>query len=107
MAMKMQPGRGKAILRKLLYRRIPAELVERPKVGFSVPLAKWLRGPLRDWANTLLDPAALAKSELLDPEPVQRVWKRFGQGRTELAQGLWAILMLRAWEDLEWERSAA
>ena len=107
MAMKMQPGRGKAILRKLLYRRVPAELVERPKVGFSVPLATWLRGPLRDWAGTLLARSAIARSELLDPEPVQHVWKRFCQGRTELAQGLWAILMLRAWEDLEWERSAA
>jgi asparagine synthase (glutamine-hydrolysing) len=107
MAMKIQPGRGKSILRKTLYRFVPAELVERPKVGFSVPLARWLGGPLRDWAGSLLARDAVARANLLNPEPVQQAWKRFCEGRTELAQGLWAILMLRAWEDHEWARIAA
>jgi asparagine synthase (glutamine-hydrolysing) len=107
MGLKIQPGRGKDILRKVLYRYVPADIVERPKVGFSVPLARWLRGPLREWASSLLEPAAIARGNLLDPTPIQYAWKRFSQGRTELAQGLWAILMLRAWEDLEWSQRSA
>jgi asparagine synthase (glutamine-hydrolysing) len=91
----------------VLYRYVPADIVERPKVGFSVPLARWLRGPLREWASSLLEPAAIARGNLLDPTPIQYAWKRFSQGRTELAQGLWAILMLRAWEDLEWSQRSA
>ena len=88
---------GKWALRQVLYRRVPRALVERPKMGFTVPIDQWLRGPLRPWAEgLLLDPAA-DRERLLDPAKVAGAWKAFTDGRGSGGLGLWAVLMLRAW----------
>jgi len=94
---KVANGKGKLILRRVLYRRVPEELVERPKMGFSVPLAQWLRGPLRQWSEDLLSEDALRRDEILQVEPIRRSWKSFLEGRGENALGLWSVLVFQAW----------
>ncbi|MGE4368813.1 MAG: asparagine synthase (glutamine-hydrolyzing) [Burkholderiaceae bacterium] len=96
---KWRDGRSKWLLRQLLYRHVPAELVDRPKRGFSVPLGTWLRGPLRDWAHDLLDPARLAQQGIFRPEPVQARWRAHCQGRQDWSPYLWGVLMFQAWYD--------
>jgi len=75
--MKIRGGQGKWVLRQILYQHVPRELIERPKTGFSIPISEWLRGPLRQWAEDLLSPAALAKDNLLDPEPILAAWAEY------------------------------
>jgi asparagine synthase (glutamine-hydrolysing) len=93
---KVRDGQGKWLLRQLLYRHVPRELVERPKQGFGVPIEHWLRGPLRDWAEDLLSPAALAADGLLDPVPIRAMWQRHLSGRN-VQYALWNVLMYQAW----------
>jgi asparagine synthase (glutamine-hydrolysing) len=98
--MRIRQGRGKWILREVLHRRVPRALVDRPKIGFSVPIAAWLRGPLKSWGTELLDPDRLRRGGLLDPEGVGRAWTNFqGNGAADEAPGLWAVLMLLAWQE--------
>lgn len=93
----VRDGQGKWLLRQLLYRYVPRELIERPKKGFSVPLAQWLRGPLRDWAHALLDPARLRREGLFHDAPIQRKWREHVSGRRDWSKHLWSILMAQAW----------
>lgn len=93
---KVRDGQGKWLLRQLLYRHVPRELVERPKQGFGVPIEHWLRGPLREWAEDLLSPAALAADGLLDPVPIRAMWERHLSGRN-VQYALWNVLMYQAW----------
>lgn len=93
---KVRDGQGKWLLRQLLYRHVPRGLVERPKQGFGVPIEHWLRGPLRDWAEDLLSPAALAADGLLDPAPIRAMWQRHLSGRN-VQYALWNVLMYQAW----------
>jgi asparagine synthase (glutamine-hydrolysing) len=90
-------GRGKWILRALLDRYVPNALIERPKQGFGVPYAEWLRGPLREWADDLLSPEALAQDDLFDTTPILRRWQEHRSGVRNWAPGLWSVLMLQAW----------
>jgi asparagine synthase (glutamine-hydrolysing) len=99
MSMKIRDQVGKWILRQVLYRRVPQALVERPKMGFSVPLGAWLRGPLRDWASDLLSTDRLAREGVLHPELIGSAWREVRAGRDELALGLWAVLMFQAWRE--------
>lgn len=92
--MKMRDGTSKWLLREVLYRHVPRELIDRPKQGFAVPLAVWLRGPLRDWAEELLKPDSLSG---LDAEAVLRKWNEHKSGRRNWQHQLWAVLMLQAW----------
>ena len=94
---KVRDGVGKWALRQVLYRHVPRGLVERQKMGLSLPVGQWLRGPLREWAETLLDPSALSRGELLRARPVRTAWEGVLSGRNEDALGIWAILMLQAW----------
>lgn len=90
-------GPGKRVLRRIAERAVPAALLDRPKAGFGVPLAAWLRGPLRPWAEDLLAADAIRAEGLLDPAPVRRWWDEHLAGRRERHNELWAVLMLRAW----------
>ena len=95
-AMRIRDGETKWLLRRVLDRYVPRELVSRPKMGFAIPLAAWLRGPLRPWAEDLLDPSRLGGG-LLDPAPVRRLWDEHLSGRHNRAYALWTILMYEAW----------
>jgi asparagine synthase (glutamine-hydrolysing) len=88
---------GKRILKDLLARYVPRELFERPKRGFSVPTAEWLRGPLRAWAEELLDPRTLAEQGLLDVERVRRTWAQHQCGWANHSEPLWSMLMFQSW----------
>ncbi|MDP1537830.1 MAG: asparagine synthase (glutamine-hydrolyzing) [Burkholderiales bacterium] len=95
--MLVRDGQGKWILRRVLDRYVPRELIERPKAGFSVPLAKWLRGPLEPWASDLLDPARMRRDGLLDAENVAAMWQEHRCGSFDRSAYLWNVLMFQAW----------
>ncbi|PKU23531.1 asparagine synthase (glutamine-hydrolyzing) [Telmatospirillum siberiense] len=97
LSLKLRDGGGKWILKQVLYRHVPRELVERPKMGFGVPIAAWLRGPLRDWAEDLLDARGLAEGGLVDPAPVRHLWAEHLSGRRNWQYLLWGVLMLEEW----------
>ena len=97
MHMKVRDGRGKWLLRTLLHEYVPAALVERPKQGFTVPVEHWLRGELRDWAQDLLSPAALAQHGLLDARVVGTYLREHLEGRRAWTPQLWSVLMFQAW----------
>lgn len=101
-AMKRRRGLAKWILRQVLYRHVPPRLVDRPKRGFSLPLDRWLRGPLRDWAEHLLRTDRIEAAGLR-PAPVHDAWRRHLAGSAE-EHRLWAVLMLVAWRE-RWCRS--
>jgi len=97
LGLKLRGGRGKHILRQLLYREAPRQLFERPKAGFAIPVGKWIRGPLRPWAEELLDPARMRDEGWFDPALVQRRWQDHLAGRRDSTPALWAMLMFQAW----------
>jgi asparagine synthase (glutamine-hydrolysing) len=97
LAMKIRPGTSKWALREVLYRHVPRELIERPKVGFSMPLGQWLRGPLRDWAENLLLEGRLRREGYLDSELVRRTWEEHLTGVRDWSARLWCVLMFEAW----------
>ena len=96
---KIRRGEGKWLLRQVLYRHVPRALVDRPKVGFSVPIDTWLRGPLRSWAEDLLSVDRLGRGGMLDARPLRRQWSRFLAGESTLGLGMWTLLMYQAWEE--------
>ena len=100
-----QDGRGKWVLREILSRHVPREIFERPKRGFAVPMAGWLREELRDWAQSLLDPANLKRTGLLDHEFVGRRWDAHRAGSADWSFSLWPILTFQAWLE-EWRIGA-
>ena len=105
-SMKVRGGVGKLLLREVLYRHVPRELVDRPKMGFGVPLDAWLRGPLRAWAENLLDESRLRAQGLLDPVTVRRKWTEHLSGRRNWQYALWNVLMFQAWYAHWHERQA-
>jgi asparagine synthase (glutamine-hydrolysing) len=106
--MKIEGGTGKKILRTLLYREAPKQLFERPKTGFGIPVGEWIKGPLRDWAEDLLDDRRMRLEGWLDPDPVMRRWRDHLSGRRNSTEAIWAILMFQAWvRDQRAETSAA
>lgn len=97
LSMKVRDAQGKRVLRRVLDRYVPRPLIERPKMGFGMPLETWLRGRLRDWAESLLDTSAMRAQGLLDPAPIREKWEEHVAGRGEWKHHLWAVLMLQAW----------
>jgi len=90
--------RGKLILRAVLRRYVPDHLIERPKMGFGMPMARWLRGPLRDWAESLLSPARLQADGVLNARLARQVWERHLAGENRLSE-VWSLLMYLAWRE--------
>ena len=99
LSMKVHGGTGKQILRKALFARVPAALFDRPKAGFAVPVGEWIKGPLRDWAETLLDPRRLGSEGWFDPAIVAARWADHLSGRRDSTAAIWSILMFQAWLD--------
>ena len=95
--LKTRSGHEKWILRELLYKHVPRKLVDRPKMGFSMPLGQWLKGPLKDWAEDLINPAIINEDEIFNPEPIYKKWKEHVDGKAQWDAQLWPILMFQAW----------
>ena len=97
LSMKLGSGEGKRVLRRVLHRHVPVELMSRAKMGFAVPLGAWLRGPLRPWAEDLLDPRALHAVGVFSPAVVRGRWKEFLDGTRPWEHHLWDVLVYQAW----------
>ena len=97
LGLKLRDGRGKSIVRKLLYGLVPRELIDRPKAGFGVPVGEWLKGPLRPWAEDLLDPGLIRAQGWFDAATVRSRWQQHLSGQRDSTPALWAILMFQSW----------
>ena len=95
---KLRDGQGKWILRQILYKYVPKDVMERPKAGFGIPLQSWLSGPLRDWAEALLAPESLARDAILNPAAVRAAWDGFINNGSESPYLIWNLLMYQAWK---------
>jgi asparagine synthase (glutamine-hydrolysing) len=98
-ALKVRGDIGKYILRKVLYQHVPRELFQRPKMGFQLPLTRWLRGPLREWAEDLLAADRLRRQGVLNPVAIRATWTEHLSGQRDRSDHLWTVLMLQAWMD--------
>ena len=99
LSMRLKGNTGKIVLRKVLERYVPRELTDRPKMGFAVPIADWMKGPLRDWAEHLLNETCLREQGLLVPKAVHRIWQQHLSGWQDHDTLLWSLLMFQSWHE--------
>ncbi len=99
--MKLHNGEGKWILKQLLYRYVPRGLIERPKMGFGIPLDQWLRGPLKEWAMELLDEDRIRREGYFDASSVQQKLREHLAGQRNWAYHLWDVLVFQAWKEAQ------
>ncbi|KZZ77921.1 hypothetical protein A3765_08705 [Oleiphilus sp. HI0130] len=97
--LKVHNGKSKWLLRQVLYRYVPAKLIDRPKMGFSVPLAKWLKSDLKAWGDNLLSTSSLKRHGLLDASLIRRTWSEHQSGKFDHSHKLWTVLIFQAWYD--------
>ncbi|MEM9579917.1 MAG: asparagine synthase (glutamine-hydrolyzing) [Pseudomonadota bacterium] len=97
--LKIRDGKSKWVLREVLFRHVPRDLIERPKMGFEVPIGLWLRGGLRDWAEALITPDRLAREGHLDPALIRQIWDQHQAGSHNWGAQLWNVLMFQAWAE--------
>tara|TARA_B100001964_G_scaffold237150_1_gene300132 strand:+ start:88 stop:2037 length:1950 start_codon:yes stop_codon:yes gene_type:complete len=95
--LKLKNGQGKHLLRKVLYRHVPKEIMERPKMGFTVPLGDWLKVPLREWARELIEPKRLKEEGYFKPDPVMNMWDEHLKNRANWGHQLWNLFMFQSW----------
>jgi len=101
LAIKLHNGQTKWPLRQILYRYVPHHLIERPKMGFGIPLQEWLRGPLNNWAEILLDETRLCHEKIFKPQLVRSMWQQHLNGKGNYSSLLWSILMFQAWWEIQ------
>lgn len=101
LSMKIQTDRGKKLLRRILYKYVPKELIERPKMGFGIPIDFWLRGPLREWAEELLSKDRLEKDGFFNPLIIRKIWKEHLTGKRNWQYYLWDVLVFQGWLEHE------
>jgi asparagine synthase (glutamine-hydrolysing) len=94
---KIDAGTGKRVLRDILYRYVPRKLQERPKQGFAIPLDRWLRGELREWADSLVCSEQIRATGVFDPRKVQDLWRDHQSMRDNVGPRLWSILAMQGW----------
>jgi len=99
LSLKIRGGQGKWILKQVLYKYVPKELIERPKMGFGVPIDCWLRGPLRSWSESLLDESRLRREGFFNPEPIRKKWAEHLSCQRNWQNHIWNVLMFQSWLD--------
>ena len=97
MCIRDSKGVGKKVLRDILYKYVPKDLIERPKTGFGIPVSDWLKGPLKEWAEELLSESRLRSQGFFYPEIVRQMWSEHLMGTRNWQTQLWAVLMFQAW----------
>ena len=97
LSMKIRNSQGKYILREILYKHIPKELMDRSKTGFAIPVGEWIKGPLREWAEKLLDPIRIRNEGYFNVYPIQKMWRQHLSGKYDWTSRLWGILIFQSW----------